>query len=606
MKRIFIIILSAIIVTSTFAQHENADAVFEKITKTYTLNDDGSMSYHYFKQLKYLTHTSFNRFYGETFIVYDPDVQELKINESYTIMANGTRVNAPDNAFNEVLPRAAAHSVSFNHLREMVVTHTGLELGATVYLDYTLTTKTGFWPALMCNEIIQESSPVDELEIIVKVPPDVELHHKMFNLRTGPEIMVVGHEKVYSWKFMGLKASPKESFRGDMPDTPRLIFSTVKKTGVLLDWVMRQKAFDYIIDDDMMKFAGEAMDTDDEIGTMVAIQEEVVKNMKYDGVPLDWIGYEVRTPIEVWNSNGGTKLEKAILLTSLLKAANFNAAPVLIGPRKFYDKNVADLLLFDNVAVMVNTKGFGAIYISVTEMNDQSLEYDFGNDVIIPLYKDADNSAREPSAGKNEILLSAKFEVSRDMKLTGNGEAELYGAVNPFVLLKQDDKNFKTILSGGMVIDSVVKVLNLNVAKSQVQFEIEKEKAFSEQLDYYTWQLPEITNGFSSWHINYLSSERKDAFVLPYVLSEIYAYEIVIPEGFDYINIKQAVNLKNKAGSVKIEIIPKKNIITVKRELNLNSQVIKADEYNELRELINHWLDENMKTIVIKKAVDGR
>ena len=44
----------------------------------------------------------------------------------------------------------------------MVVVHTGLELGATIYLDYTLTSKPGYLPELdIYNELLQ-TSPVKE------------------------------------------------------------------------------------------------------------------------------------------------------------------------------------------------------------------------------------------------------------------------------------------------------------------------------------------------------------------------------------------------------------------------------------------------------------
>ena len=114
-----------------------------------------------------------------------------------------------------------------------------------------------------------------------------------------------------------------------------------------------------------------------------------------------------------------------------------------------------------------------------------------------------------------------------------------------------------------------------------------------------------MNNGFNSWHISYLSSDRKDVFVLPYELEEKYAYEIEIPDGFEYVNKKKAVSLKNKAGTVKIEISPKNNKISVKRELVLNSKEISVQDYADFRALINEWLDENMKMIVFEKAVDS-
>lgn len=602
MKKILIIFIAAIFSTTAFAQNEDADAVFEKLTKTYTLNEDGSMSYRYFKQLKLQTHAAFNRLYGETFIVYNPDFQELKINEAYTIMADGKKITTPDNAFNEVLPRGAAHSPAFNHLREMVVTHTGLEVGATIFLDYTLTTKAGYWPALMADEVIQESSPVNEMEIIVQVPADVELYHKMFNLRTAPEIMVKGSVKAYTWVFKGLKASGKESFIGDLPGIPRLSFSTEKKPGVVFDWITRQKAFDYRMTDEMNDFATGLKDEEAEIKTMLAIQDEVANNMKTDHAQLDWTAYRVRTPEQVWNSNGGNELEKAILMSVLLQAADFNATPVLTAPDIFYDKNIGNLMQFRHAVVMVNTKNHGTLYLAVNKMNDQSLAYTSPGHVVAPLYKHADFSIITPSAARNSIDLSGELKFSAEMKLTGSMDASLTGAANPFLVVEKDNKQLTGKVSGGLVTD--VKVDNANPDKLEADFTVSKEEAVKDEMGFYGFKLPEMQTGFSSWHISYLSSYRQDDFVVPFNLDERYSWEIEIPEGYEFVNVKNAVNIKNKAGAVKIEISPKDNKVVIKRELSLNNKVIQPGIYPELREIINEWLDENMKVVVFRKAVD--
>jgi len=64
MKNLFWILAIILIINSTFAQEENADAVFLKITKEYKLNEDGSTEFSYSKQLKLLTYYSFHRLYG--------------------------------------------------------------------------------------------------------------------------------------------------------------------------------------------------------------------------------------------------------------------------------------------------------------------------------------------------------------------------------------------------------------------------------------------------------------------------------------------------------------------------------------------------------------
>jgi len=221
-----IIILALIFVISFASSQEfRSDAVFEKIVKEYTLHIDGSIEFHYYKKLKLNTHFSFNRLYGETFIIYNPNNQTLTINKAEK---DGNVVKSPDNAFNEVLPRFARDAPYYNHLREMVVTHTGLEVGAVIELDYTLISHADYFPGLMGNEIITESSPVSEEEIIIRIPKGMELNYKVYNIRTGPQIIESDESSIYLFKFNGIKENSHERNQPKHnTHLPRLVFSTL-------------------------------------------------------------------------------------------------------------------------------------------------------------------------------------------------------------------------------------------------------------------------------------------------------------------------------------------------------------------------------------------
>ncbi len=136
------------------------DAVYSKIVKEYTYNMDGSVDFRYYHRLKILSYFAFHRVFGETFIVYNPKFQTLKINKCVTYMADGKAVPSPANAFNEVLPAFATNSYPYNHLREMVVTHTGLEINCEIELDYTIHSQAGFYPFLMANETVLDRKSV--------------------------------------------------------------------------------------------------------------------------------------------------------------------------------------------------------------------------------------------------------------------------------------------------------------------------------------------------------------------------------------------------------------------------------------------------------------
>lgn len=607
MKKIFLILLAGLFATAASAQYNDADAVYGKITKTFTLNDDGSASMRHYKQLRLQSHLSFNRLYGETFIIYDPAFQKVTINEAYTIMADGKRVETPENAFNEVLPRGAAHSAAFNHLRELVVTHTGTEIGATLYLDYTLTSQKDFLPALMGNELVQESSPIEEMQIVVKVPSAVELHHRMMNLRTAPEMVVQGNQKIYTWTFKGIAAGSQDYFSGAQLSVPRLLFSTSPKAGAAVDWITRQPAFDYHATDPLQKYAATVKsEKQEEMKTLLALQNLVAKEMAYDHVPPQWNGYRVRTPAEVWQSNGGTQLEKAVLLATLLNAADFHAVAVMAAPEKLFDKNMGDLLIFDESFVKVNTKNYGTLYLGATSTSDQSLDYGSGGQVLMPLYKNADISPITLSEGKNVIDVKGNLALANDQTLSGEMKITVQGKPNPFLLLQNDATKLKSQLTQNMIskADDALNVVNSNAEKSDIVVQINKEKALQDAGRIMKLELPQMTSGFGGWHISFLSSQRDGDFVLPFPISESYNYTITLPAGYELVTMKQRVDLKNEAGSVKIELNPKGNQISVSRSLRLYKGVIAPADYPAFRALINEWLDTNYTTLLLRKAVD--
>ncbi|HPE19692.1 MAG TPA: hypothetical protein PLM76_13730, partial [Tenuifilaceae bacterium] len=82
LKYIFgLLILAAVSCTTPLTEEEkNSDSVLLKQVHEYTLNEDGSVDYHYYHRRLYNTYMSFHRLYGETFVIYNPDYQTLTVN----------------------------------------------------------------------------------------------------------------------------------------------------------------------------------------------------------------------------------------------------------------------------------------------------------------------------------------------------------------------------------------------------------------------------------------------------------------------------------------------------------------------------------------------
>lgn len=298
------------------------EAEFKKIKESWTLRADGSQVYRHMKALTLYTHTAMNRTYGESFITYDPRYQTLEIHESYTRQKDGNIVKTPDNAFVEVLPAAAANVPAFNALREMVVVHTGLELGATVYLDYSITSKPGYLPEINVCRQLEQSSPVKEYEISITVPQEQRLEYALDNLKSKPLVTKKEGMKQVSWVLKNLPAlsrEPQVSVIGG--ELPLLTATTEQKPMAFLSAQWEREA-----DARLRTLAGKltaGAKSDEE--KVKALHSYVIGNLYYSPLPLSETAYRIRPTAEVFRSAYATEAEKANLLAALLRAAGLKA-----------------------------------------------------------------------------------------------------------------------------------------------------------------------------------------------------------------------------------------------------------------------------------------
>lgn len=179
MRHLYITFISVLFtLTATAADYE---AEFKQISKSWTLHADGSREFRHSKELTIFTHTAMNSTYGESFIVYNPKHEKVVIHSAYTKQKDGNIVQTPENAFVEVLPKQAANAPDYNHLIELVVVHTGLELGATIYLDYSIISEPGYLRQIDLCQSLNELSPVKDYRLSISAPENTPLYSGIIN-----------------------------------------------------------------------------------------------------------------------------------------------------------------------------------------------------------------------------------------------------------------------------------------------------------------------------------------------------------------------------------------------------------------------------------------
>lgn len=594
LAKYIVMILAVIFVQDTLAQ--DGDAVFNKIIKEYTLNTDGSTEYREYKEVELHSHMSFHRLYGETFIVFDPEYQEIVINEAFTIMKDGQKVVVPDNAFNEVLPRSARNAAPYNHLRELVITHTGLEVGATIYLDYTIKTKPGYIQTFMGEEMIRDIVPIHEKKIVVRIPQDQELKYKVLNLRTGPEITEDKGMKVYTFSFKSLSPYTRE-WGTDYELLPRLFFSAAKDLERAYFPFVSQPAFTYRVNEAMVNAAEKIRkESDDDLKAILAIQKMVVSDLGTWNLPLEYAGFRCRTPEETWNSNAGTTIEKTVLLATLLMQADFSAVPVAIIPEKYYDRTVGSLYMINDFAVQVRL-GSEIIYISAVSTSSQNLAYS-SSEIKFLILDGAIESLKTYSIepGKTKISYQGKLAIDTNKVLKGNINIKLSGEANPYFSLYQDSAYAKRYGSGV----KEAKITKLEIDESIFDLQIEKHDDVGQYGEYAFIDIPSSNAGVSSWNFSYIESERNTPIKLRGTLTEKYHFEIEIPEGMDLLESYNEIKHDNDIGTVEIVYRQNGNKVFITRNLEIKKQLVTHNEFGVFNTIWKAWMNASYKKLVFK------
>ena len=517
-------------------------------------------------------------------------------------MVSGRKVKSPDNAFNEVLPQFAPNAPAFNHLREMVVTHTGIEPGATIDFAYTIHSKRDFMPALMGNELLPATAPVRELEIVVKVPSTQSLSYHLFNNKTSPVIKRDGVYKIYTWTFSNIKALSHEVLQSrDNRLLPRLVFSTGKQT---IEKITAQPAF-ALETNAAMKTAVETIKAKETEPLKIAlrIQELVVNDLTTISVPPVYTGFRLRTPVEVWNSNYGTEPEKALLFAALLKQAGINGLVSAAAFKGFMDGQTVNPLLFTEYYVLADFGNIGMMALSPIRLHDQNPLVSQPNRELAILIPGKGLKTVRIDQEKNQLHLDGKLTIEVNGKTTGLCNASWSGIMQPYLRIKRNEKAVLGLFTEGVGLQDIkeYKVIENQPLLLKVDYTIDKSDALHESNGLYYLVLPQLNGDAASSGLSELPAMRSESLELPATTDQEYNFAITIPAAYAFLSPDLKKNVKNSAGEVEISFKKEGQTVVVTRKLSLSALVLKPEQVSDLKALMNIWLNKNYKQLILKK-----
>lgn len=530
----------ALLLFVTLTTQAAPEARFGKLSKTYTLHTDGSQELRVQKELTLYTHAAMNSLYGETFIVYDSQYQQLEIHDSYTRQKDGTLIRTPANAFVEVLPSAAANAPAYNRLKEMVVVHTGLELGATICLDYSIKSRAGYLPELDICCPVKELSPIAEFTFRIEVPEDKPLHYELLNASARPSETQKDGMKSVTWKLKDVEPRPYSypSLRSSLGIVqqaasgmmPVIVASTWPGYAEALKSLAQQftPGDRTVIEAKLTELKQAARKDSTDLRSAIADYMNGLYRSNLCTVSLQEAGYRLRPASEVIRSAYGTQAELVNLDVALQQAAGLKAEVAVCALRPSETDN----------------RGMGSI-VSVVAKSDATL---------------------------------------KSAALQGTDEARLQSYMTVTDLQAQPLK-----LPFRNIQDTQQDILEVKADNSQVLpngWQVVNLKPVSAVLPLYTYAA---------------NTTIRENILLPQTVNVTCETLVKLPEGTVW-SPKADKELTRPCGKVSFAYRSDADGVTVTRSLSITQQLLTPEVYRDFYALMAEWRDTNNHTLLLKPA----
>ena len=593
MKRYFqnitsLLLFLALIPGVTSAQE--SDATYEQVVHEYTFQEDGCVDYHHFSQLKLHTHYAFHRAFGETFLLYDTETERISVREAYTLMKNGKKVPLPSNAINEVLPRMADNAPPYNGLREMVISHTGLERGATIVLDYVRQQLSPSRPFVSGCEVLATDAPIEKMTLIIRHPETMGLFHRLFNADIDPDTKKVNGMIEYRWELQNIPAQMPGPFTSAASSAlPAICWSSAASLEAGWKAFAGQAVFHrktdpalQIILDTLIKAGSSPLEK------AMRIWDHVMASSQVWSASLPILPKGPRTPLECWNSGGGTPLEIAMLATAMMKGAGLDAFPVLTLPSTRFYPELAIQQPWTNPLVMVRLPE-GAFYFYPQTNPAFSAESALAGHYLLPVVAGTEwTPVRvEDMPAEAHYRFSLQFEEKGNF--VGRLEASLANASVPSRdMISASFPSHFPALPKNLKKVFLPEDSRIVMKEAKVAFSLENTDSLALFGKYRRIVLPQPADAPDAIIQRHWPENLKSDMQLPHPIKLAMEWEMSIPEGYRLLVQGKEEEMRNEAGNMAYSVREKGGKWIIRRSLEIPAYIPQT-HYSDFRELVITW-----------------
>ena len=583
-----VLILSLHVVVGAVDQ---PDARFLSISLNYQLRPDGSWLFDCQQRVRLDTYAAVNRL-GETFIVTNPDFQTLTVLKAETTMADGTKVAVPANALNEVLPFPAHLFADFSRMREMVVTHTGLERGAVIELHYQVLTRPGFMPYFTGREPLTRIFPIDRYTLRIEWPDQYRLQFKVFNLELTPKRQQSPGRSALEFSQTDVPPLLPEPGSRES-DQPFVLFSSAIGWPEAFAFLDGDSALPQALKEKARQFKERQPQTAD---FLRGLQKMIADEIQTCPLDLNVTGLRLRGNERIFASAYATAVEKTRLLARLLAAMDVPT-------------HILAVLENDPLGAVPSALAAGSFLIKVKDGNEFLYLDPFNAQAEFFPYKkegamtfNLDSRQIEPLPAddwdRNRVAVSGTVRLSAE-KTTGNLTVTASGYFQNYPAARENQQAFLTGLLAKFfpVKELAVKKIEI-IGPTSIRAEIEFSGGWLQPFGEKALGLHPVKWPQPPADALALEQRRLPLHIdAPYRLSLRLRLELPAEWAIDYIG--RDVVVENGVGHFRRSWQPEAG--EWRAELGIRSPAVAPDRYPELKNLLQPWLVPDYWLVLVRK-----
>lgn len=336
----------------------------------------GQSRYTTHQVVKILTERGIQR-YGDIAIPYQPASQNIGVNIARTITADGTVLQPPDEAYNDVTPPGLLAYNLYSDALWKVISMVGLTPGVCIEYKVTLEDKVAGGETWITGGYnFQSTEATLETSYALQMPKAWHLQWEIANTtsQTPPLVPQVSYTEndtvIYIWKYGETSAVASEDGMPHINDiVPRLHYSSIADWSDVYTWYKELAKGRYTPDAEIeAKVQHLTRDMRTDAAKIRAIYNFVASTIRYVGIELGQSAYQPSYATEVFQMQYGDCKDKTTLLISMLDLAGIKAYPCLISmaPHERVDTTLPFLSQFNHVIAAVPTGTDTYIWLDTT------------------------------------------------------------------------------------------------------------------------------------------------------------------------------------------------------------------------------------------------